>query len=161
MKGFQHEPGEASMILWHFTAFCVSARVQFFNKAQSFLLTFATRDSKLLTGAPVQLQHLLKFRQTHLGDAKPQTRRQQREQQQHPRAHVAAQPRASSTDRAFMDARESLSAQHCARGDSGSPCGTARSWTARPHCGLSSRDIRRRRRRRTKKKKKAVPLKTN
>lgn len=30
-----------------------------FNKAHSFLLTLAQRDSKLLTGAPVKLQHLL------------------------------------------------------------------------------------------------------
>lgn len=65
-------------------------------------------------------------RRTHLGDAKAHTRRQQREQQLHPRAHVAAQPRAASADRAFMEARESVSGQHCARGDSGSPCRTAR-----------------------------------
>lgn len=45
---------------------------------------------------------------THLCDAKARTRRQQREQQLYPRAHVAAQPRASSTDRAFMEARGSL-----------------------------------------------------
>lgn len=45
---------------------------------------------------------------THLCDAKAQTRRQQGEQQLYPRAHVAAQPRASSTDRAFMGARGSL-----------------------------------------------------
>lgn len=43
--------------------------------------------------------------QTHLGHAKTQTRRQQREQQLYPRAHLAAQPRASSTDRAFMEAQ--------------------------------------------------------
>lgn len=45
---------------------------------------------------------------THLCDATAQTRRQQGEQQLYPRAHVAAQPRASSTDRAFMGARGSL-----------------------------------------------------
>lgn len=47
---------------------------------------------------------------THLGCAKPRTRRQQREQQLHQRAHLAAQPGASSTDRAFMEARQSPSA---------------------------------------------------
>lgn len=56
------------------------------------------------------------FFSTHLGHAKPRTRRQQREQQQlYPRAHLAAQPRASPTDRAFMEARASLSPQHGAR----------------------------------------------
>lgn len=36
-----------------------------------------------------------------------------------------------------MEARESVSAQHCARGDSGSPCGAARASTVSGSLSLS------------------------
>lgn len=75
-----------------------------------------TRGVKFAASTLVVLFHFSIFKydrgvtRTHLCDAKAQTRRQKREQQLHPppRAHVAAQPRASSTDRAFMGARGSL-----------------------------------------------------